>query len=194
MNIYKSQEKAKLTGYIDYLTNVAHLSESTANDYCKRLLTICYEEGIDVEDLSDNIETLYSEYTTGSKKDKGARSHNSYRGAITQFRNYLSWSHSQQLFADGEKYLLQFSSAKVKEQRIGVATLTDTSTNQTISVRSFIKDQVSDLQKLMKIVWEMTYDAVIKEKGVEGIYDILKSLSFGLEIEDGVTKAVNILF
>ena len=51
-----------------------------------------------------------------------------------------------------------------------------------------------NLQKLMKIVWEMTYDAVIKEKGVEGIYDILQSLNFGLEIEDGVTKAVNILF
>ena len=83
---------------------------------------------------------------------------------------------------------------KAKEKKIGVAILTDTSTNQIIATRTYLKEQVSNQKELMRIVWEMAYDAVFKEKDTEGVFDILESLGFGLQTEDEVTKAINKIF
>ena len=55
MNNFKTREKEKLNEFCDYLTNVAKLSESTSNDYCKRIMTICSEEGIEIDDCKESI-------------------------------------------------------------------------------------------------------------------------------------------
>jgi len=72
-----------------YLLDTAGIAPYTANDYIKRIIKICEEENVLVEDINSHIETWKEEYTTGSKKELGSRSHNSYRSAILKYYEYF---------------------------------------------------------------------------------------------------------
>ena len=196
MNNFKTREKEKLNEFCDYLTNVAKLSESTSNDYCKRIMTICSEEGIEIDDLYEMIETLCYEYTDGSKKEKGARSHNSYRGSILKFKDYLEWAHAQQSTTTDKKYLAHLCNSKINKSLVGVAEMIDTSTGEVVSVRTYTKEEVEEngSKAVMKMVWDMTFDALIKDKNVHEIASILSSLNISLEVEDQTTKVFKKFF
>ena len=88
-NYYKELEK-EFTAFKTYLLSVRKISEATASDYIKRLITICKEEEISVEELTNNIEKICFEYTEGEKVELGKRSHNSYRSALIQYRNFVT--------------------------------------------------------------------------------------------------------
>ena len=196
MNNYKSGEKEKLNGFRNYLLEVAELSESTSNDYCKRLMTICAEEGIEITDLSENIEKLCYEYTEGPKKDKGARSHNSYRSSIINFKNYINWAQSQQTTKNDKKYLVHMCNSKVSNSLVGVAEMINTSTNQILCYRPYTKEEMKtgSSKMVLRMVWEMAFDVIVKDKSLNEIASILSSLDFGLEIEDETSKAFKRFF
>jgi hypothetical protein len=66
-NAYKAEEE-KLIPFKTYLLKEEKISESTASDYIKRIITICKENEIDVEHLQTNIDQICFDYTQGSKK------------------------------------------------------------------------------------------------------------------------------
>ena len=77
MNNYKTNQKEKLTSFKLYLMNKKMVSNQTASDYVNRIIKICIEEDLSVEDLKNKGDKLLYEYTEGSKKELGDRSHNS---------------------------------------------------------------------------------------------------------------------
>ena len=85
MKKYFDEQTLRLDTFKLYLIKDAKLSEITARDYVKRILSICNQEGITLDDLVENIEHYAYEYSDGSKIELGKRSHNSYRSAIKQF-------------------------------------------------------------------------------------------------------------
>ena len=196
MNNFKTREKEKLNDFRDYLINVAKLSESTSDDYCKRIMTICNEEGIEIEDLSDTIETLCYEYVSGTKKEKGARSHNSYRGSILKFKDYIEWARSQRHSDTDKKYLVHMCNSKIRNSNIGVAEMIDTSTNQIVDYKPYTKDEMKKgaSNMVLKMVWDMAFNAIVRDKGLDEIASILSSLDFSLEIEDQTSKAFKKFF
>ena len=84
---FLDSEIAKLESFKLALTN--SISEKTADDYCKRLLTICREENIDVDTLTNNIKDICYDYVEGEKKELGKRSHNSYRAALLKYESFV---------------------------------------------------------------------------------------------------------
>ncbi len=89
MNNHYKQQEMKLTGFRQYLIKEKHISEITAADYCKRVITVAREEGVSLEKLTDDIERVRFEYTEGSKAELGRRSHNSFRAAIIHYCSYV---------------------------------------------------------------------------------------------------------
>jgi hypothetical protein len=193
MNNAKAIEKESLNDFRNYLLRTVKLAESTSSDYCKRILTICKEEGIEITDLSDKIETLCYDYTEGSKKELGARSHNSYRSAIISFKNYIVWARNNQSKTD-KQFLVHMCLSKIKKNLIGYAELTDTSTDQVLDTRIFTKSEItngSSEKNTYKIVWDLAFEAIFKEKGIQEIKSILSSQNVGFEIENEITKTTH---
>lgn len=90
MNNNYKYELTKLNGFKQYLTEKKRISEITATDYCKRVMTIAREEEMSLEELTEKIEKICYEYTKGEKVELGKRSHNSFRAALTHYCSFIS--------------------------------------------------------------------------------------------------------
>ena len=156
-------------------------------------LAYCKEEGIEITDLSDKIETLCYDYTEGTKKELGARSHNSYRSAIISFKNYIVWARNNQSKTD-KQFLVHMCLSKIKKNLIGYAELTDTSTGQVMDTKVFAKNDITNggsKKNTLKLVWDLAFEAIFKDKGIEEIKSILSSQNVGFEIENEITKTTH---
>ena len=89
MKNYLKDYDEKLKAFKLHLKTNEKLSDSTIDDYCKRIITICREEEFDIDYLNENIEKICYDYSDGDKKDLGARSHNSYKSALKKYLQYI---------------------------------------------------------------------------------------------------------
>ena len=74
-------------GYKEFSANG---NPSSAIDYRWRLEKICLREGINEQQLADNISNILKQYDkSGEKWSIGSRSHESYINALRQFRKFV---------------------------------------------------------------------------------------------------------
>jgi hypothetical protein len=84
--------------------------------------------------------------------------------------------------------------SKIKKNLIGYAELTDTSTDQVLDTQIFTKSEItngSSEKNTYKIVWDLAFEAIFKEKGIQEIKSILSSQNVGFEIENEITKTTH---
>lgn len=196
MDKYKNIDKKDLNGFREYLKKEVNLSDSTVEDYCKRIIMICRFEEITLEDIHDNIETLCNDYTEGNKKDLGAKSHNSYRSALIKFKNYIVYSNTNKQNIN-KKYVINLYAPTFQKQ-VGCAELVESSTGKLISIhpytRSELKLNLKDNKELYRKLWETAFDAIYDSKQGTEIINILMNQDINVFIEDGVTRSMKKLF
>lgn len=183
-NSYKVEEE-KLIPFKTYLLEVEKLAESTASDYVKRIITICKEEEIDYEYLQENIEKFCFDYTDGDKKALGQRSHNSYRGALLQFKKFVTEHNGVLSFNSKVKPKYHFDVNRVPGEHFGVIKLYDENNNvidtdTTISREHHSTEETSrDLYfKCINMMFRSVYN-----KDNTKLLDVLRSLDASFTIE-----------
>jgi len=137
-----------LSNFKKYLLDTIGMATSTSNDYVKRIITICDEENVLVENINSYIEKWKEEYTTGSKKEQGSRSHNSYRSALLKYYEYyISLTNKTQ----NNKYEIT-----LQRQGIGFGTaVLKNPSGEILSTEIILKGKNQDIKR---IVWNMLYD------------------------------------
>ena len=90
MKKHLMDESQRLEPFKLYMVSKEKMTPLVASDYCKRILTICREENVDLSALGESIDRICIEYTEGSKAEFGRRSHNAYRAALKKYQKFLS--------------------------------------------------------------------------------------------------------
>ena len=183
-NAYKVEED-KLIPFKTYLLNEEKLAESTASDYVKRIITICKEEDIDVNYLQENIEQICFDYTEGKKKDLGQRSHNSYRGALLQFKKFTVQYKGVLPSNNNVKPKYHFEVNRVPNEHFGVIKLYDENNNvidtdTTLSREHYSPSEMS--RDLYHKCIEMMFRSVYNKDNTK-LLDVLRSLDASFTIE-----------
>lgn len=186
-NAYKVEEE-KFIPFKTYLLEKEKLAESTAADYVKRIITICREEGIDHQYLQEHIEEICFEYTDGDKKALGQRSHNSYRGALLQFKKFVIDHHGTLKTNSNVKPKYHFEVNRVPNEHFGVIKLYDENNNvidtdTTLSVEHHpAKEASRDLYfKCINMLFRSVYN-----KDNTKLLDLLRLLNVPLTIDGNV--------
>ena len=182
-NAYKAEEE-KLIPFKTYLLKEEKISESTASDYIKRIITICKENEIDVEHLQTNIDQICFDYTQGSKKDLGQRSHNSYRSAILKFHKFVTKCGGV-LSSNNTKPKYHFEVYRIPNEHFGVIKLYDENNNlvateTTLSREHYDTKTVSKdmLLKCLNMMFKYIYD-----KDNTEIIEVLRTIGVSLTLE-----------
>lgn len=185
MNNYHKELEKEFVAFKTYLISVKKISETTASDYIKRLISICKEEDIGFEELTNNIEKICYEYTEGEKVELGKRSHNSYRSALIHYRNFvtLNNNNSQNKARPEPEYHIVIE--RVPNEHFGTIKLLDKD-NKLIGLDvSLSKEQVSTgdlgndmfakcLDMIFRTVYKGTYNKQI---------EIIKSMNISLTMD-----------
>ena len=173
-----------------YLTSVEKVAGSTADGYVKRIVAICREEGITPEELAGRIKELYYEYSEGSKKELGMRSHNTYRAALKHFYHYVIDHHgqlgrqSQQTTTSREpNYLIDVT--RVPDERFGVIKLRDKDgtlldTAAMISLETHSTDETIDDMLLKSLIMLVK---TIYKKDSDGAMALIQTLGASLTMD-----------
>lgn len=173
-----------------YLTSVEKVAGSTADGYVKRIVAICREEGITPEELAGRIKELYYEYSEGSKKELGMRSHNTYRAALKHFYHYVIEHHGKldqppkAASASEPKYRIEVN--QFPNERFGVIKLRDKDgtlldTAATMSRDTHTTDDV--MYDMVSKALTMLLQEVYK-KDVNGALDLMKTLGASFSMDD----------
>ena len=141
MKKYFGEQTLRLDAFRLYLIKDAKLSEITARDYVKRILSICNQEGITLDDLVENIEHYAYEYSDGSKIELGKRSHNSYRSAIKQFYKFIKNAGGTISANPNIKSKFHIEIYKIPGEHFGIIKLIDLETNQVLDTETSISKE-----------------------------------------------------
>ena len=182
MNNAHKKEEGKLTPFKTFLRTEARISESTASDYVKRIVTICKEEGIGAEALTEKIDAIVRDYTEGEKQELGKRSHNSYRSALLQFQRFAKQGGVIKSTNAAPEY--HFEVNQVPGEGFGTIKLYDKDgnlldTQATLDKHHHAVSEMSrDLaEKCIKMMFDRVYD-----KDASKLYEVLRTLNCSLTI------------
>ncbi len=184
MKNYLKDYGEKLNTFKLYLKTKEKLSDSTIEDYCKRIITICREEEFDIDYLNENIEKICYDYSDGDKKDLGARSHNSYRSALKQYKNYITQSNGNTanniVNSQGNNPTYKIE-AKKHCKHIAIIELKNNK-GEVINAEMLKKDDLINFNKeFFKICYNLAIDEVLDKNG--NIVDFIRFLKkMGFEI------------
>ncbi len=180
-NAYKKEEQ-KLIAFKTYLLADAKLSELTAADYVKRIITVCKEENYSYDFLKENIADIAFDYTKGEKQELGRRSHNSYRSAILQFQKFVNAGGS--ITPNNKKPSYHFEIDQVPGEHFGTiklydqdGTLLDTQVTLDMNFYSPSEGTRDVAKKCINMMFEKVYG-----KDTSKLYEVLKMLDCSLTI------------
>ena len=186
MNNAHKKEEEKLIPFKTYLLIEAQIAESTAADYVKRIVTICREENIDVDYLSEHIDAIVREYTEGAKQDLGRRSHNSYRSALLRFQKFVQRGGVINSTSKNPKY--HFEINQVPGELFGAIKLYDRNgklldTNVTLDKHHYSAAEISRdlMEKCVKMMFDKVYG-----KDDSKVLEVLRTLDCSLTISGKV--------
>ena len=184
MNYAYKKEEEKYIAFKTYLLTEAKLSELTANDYVRRLITICKENNIDYSHLEENIDTITYDYTKGSKIDLGKRSHNSYRSALLQFQKFVKNGGSVNNNAKQSTAKYHFEVYQVPGETFGAIKLYDENSKLIATNATLDKDN-HDVSKMSRDMIEkcikMMFDNVYN-KDTSKLLQVLRMLECSLTV------------
>ena len=186
MTEYFEKQTLRLDAFKLYLIKDSKLSEITARDYVKRIVSICNEEKIILDDLVENIEHYAYEYSDGSKIELGKRSHNSYRSAIKHFYNFIKNAGGTISANPNIKPKYNFEIYKIPGEHFGIIKLIDLETNQVIDTETSISREHHSATEVHRDISLKCLDMVFRTiyaNDNSKLDDILSSLGISLTID-----------
>jgi len=181
MKMYLKGYETELQTFKLYLKTKYNLSDSTIEDYCKRIITICREEKYDIDYLNNNIEKIYYDYTEGNKKEQGARSHNSYKSALKKYYNYI-----QNAANPSSNTEIKYTVELTKHCKSIALVELKNDQGKVINADMLKKVENADFNKeIFKICYSLVIEELFDDSNIDKFNDFLKKLGVQISV-DGV--------